>query len=127
MVMANNKRLKFELRTIYERTKEIEAEYNNDPGSKNERIEDTRMNLKSGFIRVRFNTYAYLVFVYKHAYIFSWFHHSGEKFINDGSVTCMDVSQVMRELNDRIFSGFSPKRGLKWYQYDKPKRYDKKK
>ena len=119
--MSINKRLRFELKTISDRLSEIQTEYNTQP-SKCGPITNIKVNTKSGYIRVKFINHAYLIFVYKGAYMFGWFSRNDTCFVQDGCVTCVDVSQVCRELNDRIFSGFSPVRGLKWYQYGIPKK-----
>lgn len=126
--MRKSKRLIFELNTIHDRAQDICNEYNQTLGVGNEPIQDIIKNLNEGYIRIRFDTYAYMVFIYKEAYIFSWFRKvSGDRFVQDGAVTCNDVSQVIRELNDRIFSVFSPRRGLRWYQFGVPKQFKRNK
>jgi hypothetical protein len=51
---------------------------------------------------------------------------SDDIYINDGAYTIPDttdsnrIAVVVRELDDRILSGFSPRRGLAWYQYGLP-------
>ena len=124
--MSITKRLRFELNTIKDRLMEIQTEYNNDPCKYSGEITNIKVNTKVGYIRISFKEYAYIIFIYKKAYIFAWFTKSkflkdGEPFYTqDGCVTCYDVSQVCRELYDRIFSGFSPNRGHQWYQYGIP-------
>ena len=125
--MSINKRLKFELNIIVERLKEIRTEYNETP-SRCGLIEDIKLNSKTGYIRVSFREHAYLIFVYKHAYMFAWFSkHDDSYYIQDGCITCGDVSQVCRELHDRIFAGFSPSRGMAWHLYGTPRNTLKKK
>jgi hypothetical protein len=125
--MSINKRLKFELTTIMDRINEIRIEYNDQP-SRCGPILNTRMNSRTGYIRVSFKDHAYLIFVYKHAYMFIWFSKKDDSYyIQDGCITCNDVSQVCRELHDRIFSGFSPSRGLAWHMYGMPRNTLKKK
>lgn len=118
-----NKRLRFELNTIKDRLLEIQIEYNESP-SKCGPIRNIKMNMNKGFIRVSFNTHAYLVFIYKGTYMFAWFSKVKDEplYIQDGCITCLNVSEVCREFNDRIFCGFSPARGLKWHQYGMPKK-----
>ena len=125
--MSINKRLKFELNTIVQRLVDIRREYNETP-SRCGLIEDIKLNSKTGYIRVSFREHAYLIFVYKQAYMIAWFSKHGDAYyIQDGCITCADVSQVCRELHDRIFAGFSPFRGMAWHLYGMPKNTLKKK
>ena len=132
--MGNNKRLIFEMNIIYDRLIEIRDECNSHLGLRSEPITDILKNLDKGYIRIRFETYAYLLFVFKGAYIIAWFRKkknlneevTDEIYINDGAYTIPDttdsnrIAVVIRELDDRILSGFSPRRGLDWYQYGLP-------
>ena len=132
--MGNNKRLIFEMNIIYDRLSEIREEYNNRLGPRSEPITDIIKNLNKGYIRIRFETYAYLLFVFKGAYIITWFRKkknlneevTDDIYINDGAYTIPDatdsnrIAVVVRELDNRIFSGFSPRRGSTWYQYGLP-------
>ena len=121
--MSINKKLKFELMIINDRLLEIQSEYNNAPCKKCGQILDVKIKNKHGFIRVSFDKFAYLIFVYKHTFMLAWFSKRDEHYyVQDGCVSLSDVSEVCRELNDRIFSGFSPFRGKNWYQYGIPKK-----
>lgn len=134
--MGNNKRLIFEMNIIYDRLIEIKDLYNKSLGPRSEPITDISKNLNKGYIRIRFETYAYLLFVFKGAYIITWFRKkknlneevTDDTYINDGVYTIPDatnsnrIAVVVRELDDRIFSGFSPRRGSIWYQYGMPKK-----
>ena len=134
MTMGNNKRLIFEMNIIYDRLTEIREEYNNRLSPHSEPITDILKNLDKGYIRIRFETYAYLLFVFKGAYIITWFRKkknlneevTDDIYINDGVYTIPDttdsnrIAVVVRELDNRILSGFSPRRGLAWYQYGLP-------
>lgn len=129
--MSITKKLKFELNTIKDRLKEIQLEYNNEPCKYCGSILNVKVNTKSGYIRISFETFAYVIFIYKNAYMFTWFSkceflkNNEPYYVQNGCITCHDVSEVCRELYDRIFSGFSPFRGSRWYQYGIPKEKNK--
>lgn len=112
-------REKFDMETIGMRVNDLCAEYNNTLRQKVHLHASVKTNMKTGYILIRFDTFAYLIFGFDNKYIFSWFRLSGDKAICDGFTICSDVSTVVREVNDRLFSCFSPNRGNRWYMLNK--------
>ena len=115
-----SKRLRFEMDHAIKRIEEIRDEYNNDLTKGREKISEIKYNKSDGTIAIFLDSYAYYIFIYKHAYILTWLRrdiNNEHRWINDGAETCEDISSLIRSINDRIFGGFSPRRGRLWYQF----------
>ena len=114
-----NKRLKFELKMVNERLGEIIDEYNNDLTKGREKISECKWDKSNGTITIFMDSFAYHLFIYKDTFVLAWLRrdiNDEHKWIHDGTEYCTDVSIVIRSLRDRIFGGFSPRRGRLWYQ-----------
>lgn len=123
-----SKRMIFELEIIYDRLLEMWPDYEQTKPIRQEHIDDILLNKNKGYIRIRFNTYAYMIFVYQNAYQITWFHQDikdEHKFVHDGTETCKDVSEVVRSLDSFMYSGFCPARSAWWQHGKRPKIYTK--
>lgn len=119
-MMDGSKRL-FEIKMAMDALPEIIEEYNKTLTKGREPIEDYEFN--DNKILIFFKTYAYYVFIYKNAFVLSWLRKDDKKnrWINDGNEVITNISSLIRSINDRIFSGFSPRRGYSWYHFGLPK------
>ena len=115
---------------VNERIEEIMTEYNDDLTKGREPITECKYHKTNGTITIFFVTFAYHIFIYKDTYVLSWFRKDIDResfWIHDGTEYCPDVATICRSLGNRIFGGFSPRRGKLWYQHDKPKKPRKRK
>lgn len=112
---------------ISERAHELCIEYNQSISKKRISTATVKTNLDTGYVLINFKKYAYLVFPYEDRYVFSWFRLSGVRSVCDGLTLCNDLSATVREINDRLFSSFSPERGNRWYTFSKRIEWGKKK
>jgi hypothetical protein len=112
-------RNKYEMGIISERVHELCIEYNQSISKKRLSTVNVKTDLDTGYVLINFKKYAYLVFPYEDKYVFSWFRLSGVRSVCDGLTLCNDLSETVREINDRLFSLFSPERGNRWYTFSK--------
>ena len=120
-------RERFEMWTMADRINEMCDEYRYETRYRTIEKPTVKTNMRIGYISIEFETFGFLVFVFEHQYIFSWLRLSGDRSICDGFVICPDMASTVREVNDRMFSRFSPVRGLRWYQYNQPQHFKKRK
>ena len=59
-----SKRMIFELEIIYDRLLEMWPDYEQTKPIRQEHIDDILLNKNKGYIRIRFNTYAYISFIF---------------------------------------------------------------
>ena len=124
-------RLKCELNIIYERLLEMRSTYEILRSRRQEPMTGVGCDKLKLNVYVRFNTFLFEITHPENKYVISWYHKKETdinhcKYIKDGFSECNDLSEVVRAMDDYIYSGFSPDRSLWWQLHEKPKYFTRK-